>query len=198
MTDEKGRPVTYWGGLQSAGGVGIISADPITTHEQLEAVYQQAVRGRHISEIAPVLALRNKALDALSTPSSEAVAHQWDRDGERCVKCGAKDWMAGECSAAPAEAVASDLAFVADGIERGIDPAVCLYETHHEGEVPRIILELRLRASQWRQMISLLRGRGESAIERSECCTVNGVECLLGLNKKKCPHKNRTDRGTDG
>jgi hypothetical protein len=23
--------------------------------------------------------------------------HKWDRDGERCVKCGAKDWMGGEC-----------------------------------------------------------------------------------------------------
>ena len=24
--------------------------------------------------------------------------HKWDRDGERCVNCGAKDWMGGECS----------------------------------------------------------------------------------------------------
>lgn len=23
--------------------------------------------------------------------------HRWDRDGERCVVCGAKDWMGGEC-----------------------------------------------------------------------------------------------------
>ncbi len=23
--------------------------------------------------------------------------HQWDEDGERCLKCGAKDWMAGPC-----------------------------------------------------------------------------------------------------
>lgn len=26
------------------------------------------------------------------------MSHQWDRDGERCVKCGAKDWMEGPCS----------------------------------------------------------------------------------------------------
>lgn len=69
-SEPKGPPAVAAPFAQSAGGVGIISADPITTHEQLEAVYQQAVRGRHISEIAPVLALRNKALDALSTPSS--------------------------------------------------------------------------------------------------------------------------------
>jgi hypothetical protein len=47
--------------LNNPHGVGIITADPITTQEQLEAVYQQAIRGRHISEIAPVLALRNLA-----------------------------------------------------------------------------------------------------------------------------------------
>jgi hypothetical protein len=27
-----------------------------------------------------------------------ATHHEWDRDGERCVKCGAKDWMGGECT----------------------------------------------------------------------------------------------------
>ena len=25
-------------------------------------------------------------------------SHKWDRDGERCVKCGDKDWMGTECS----------------------------------------------------------------------------------------------------
>jgi hypothetical protein len=24
--------------------------------------------------------------------------HQWNRDGERCLKCGAKDWMGGPCN----------------------------------------------------------------------------------------------------
>lgn len=24
--------------------------------------------------------------------------HEWDKTGEQCVKCGAKDWMGGECS----------------------------------------------------------------------------------------------------
>lgn len=28
------------------------------------------------------------------------MGHEWDRDGERCLKCGDKDWFAGtECSA---------------------------------------------------------------------------------------------------
>lgn len=25
-------------------------------------------------------------------------SHKWDRDGERCVKCGDKDWMGTQCS----------------------------------------------------------------------------------------------------
>lgn len=54
-------------GAALSSSIGMITAEPITTHEQLEAVYQQAIRGRHISEIALVLALRNKALDAFSS-----------------------------------------------------------------------------------------------------------------------------------
>lgn len=27
---------------------------------------------------------------------SEIYSHKWDRDGERCVYCGQKDWMSGE------------------------------------------------------------------------------------------------------
>jgi len=29
--------------------------------------------------------------------------HQWSQDGDRCVKCGAKDWMGGECRPAKPE-----------------------------------------------------------------------------------------------
>lgn len=35
------------------------------------------------------------ALTAAPTPPKKA--HKWDRGGERCVRCGQKDWMAGEC-----------------------------------------------------------------------------------------------------
>lgn len=59
-----------------ATGVGLISADPITTHEQLEAAYQQAIRGRHIDEIAPILALRNKALECFFP--SETARTEWE------------------------------------------------------------------------------------------------------------------------
>ena len=34
----------------------------------------------------------------LIKPKEEAERHQWDRSGERCVKCGDKDWMGGACS----------------------------------------------------------------------------------------------------
>ena len=37
-------------------------------------------------------------------PVAGSSAHQWDRDGERCVKCGAKDWMGGPCTAPSAVA----------------------------------------------------------------------------------------------
>lgn len=29
---------------------------------------------------------------------SETESHKWDAEGERCVKCGAKDWMGGPCT----------------------------------------------------------------------------------------------------
>lgn len=57
MTDES---------QSRSGTAGIITAAPITTHEQLEAAYQAAIRGRHISEIPAILALRNLGLEALS------------------------------------------------------------------------------------------------------------------------------------
>lgn len=30
--------------------------------------------------------------------------HEWDGTGERCIKCGAKDWMGGECSSSSSPA----------------------------------------------------------------------------------------------
>lgn len=30
----------------------------------------------------------------LNVPAPGSDRHEWDRDGERCVKCGDKDWMA--------------------------------------------------------------------------------------------------------
>jgi hypothetical protein len=60
--------------LNNPHGVGIITADPITTQEQLEAVYQQAIRGRHISEIAPVLALRNRAFESFAVSETGEIA----------------------------------------------------------------------------------------------------------------------------
>lgn len=51
--------------------IGVITADTINTLSELENAYQRAIRGRHISEIAPILALRNKALEALKSASKE-------------------------------------------------------------------------------------------------------------------------------
>ena len=36
---------------------------------------------------------------ALTPPAGET--HQWDCDGERCTKCGDKDWMGGPCTPTP-------------------------------------------------------------------------------------------------
>lgn len=60
--------------------IGIITAEPIISLEQLEAAYQSAIRGRHVSEIPPILALRNLALDALprlppNTPEGHRQRH---------------------------------------------------------------------------------------------------------------------------
>jgi hypothetical protein len=47
---------------------------------------------------APAPAVTGKGSPALAGTSQQAASpHQWDRDGERCLKCGAKDWMGGGC-----------------------------------------------------------------------------------------------------
>ena len=35
---------------------------------------------------------------AETTNKTDVHPHKWDREGERCVKCGDKDWMGGGCS----------------------------------------------------------------------------------------------------
>lgn len=52
--------------------------------------------------------LNNRAL--LARTEAGAHQHRWNDDGERCVKCGDKDWMGGPCSV-------PDAAPVADGVE---------------------------------------------------------------------------------
>lgn len=62
--------------------------------EKLEAVRMQAydlvnrLKGIDIWLEPPVQELR-KACEE----SDECPPHSWDRDGERCAKCGQKDWM---------------------------------------------------------------------------------------------------------
>lgn len=40
--------------------------------------------------------------------NSPSNRHQWDNSGERCVKCGAKDWMGGDCSVADSASAHQD------------------------------------------------------------------------------------------
>jgi hypothetical protein len=49
---------------------------------------------KYLDEIDAVIA-RARA------PRSHVAQHQWDRDGERCLKCGDKDWMGGQCRPRP-------------------------------------------------------------------------------------------------
>lgn len=37
-------------------------------------------------------------MDKLGKSDPPGYSHSWSRDGERCVKCGDKDWMGGSCS----------------------------------------------------------------------------------------------------
>jgi len=41
----------------------------------------------------------NACKEALEQPA-QTYQHKWDRCGERCLKCGDKDWMGGACSVA--------------------------------------------------------------------------------------------------
>lgn len=54
-----------------------------------------------VLDIATASPLAGEGLSARLTALKSALEigqHKWDRDGERCVKCGAKDWMGGPCS----------------------------------------------------------------------------------------------------
>lgn len=57
----------------------------------------------------------DSANKVLALPESEG--HEWDRDGERCLKCGAKDWMGGECTPRSASAE-SDFVLIWSGEHR--------------------------------------------------------------------------------
>lgn len=48
-------------------------------------------------QIATALGVDRVTCRTMLDETQQAVAHQWDADGERCTLCGAKDWMAGEC-----------------------------------------------------------------------------------------------------
>ena len=45
--------------------------------------------------------IKERKLASSNAPSAiPTTSHEWDRDGERCVKCGAKDWMDAPCTTA--------------------------------------------------------------------------------------------------
>ena len=74
------------------------SSVPVDDIAQLiHDVLNQEFVSQHPSDVMGRELLR-QALNAFSAPSE----HRWDQAGERCVKCGAKDWMGGPCNASPA------------------------------------------------------------------------------------------------
>lgn len=55
---------------------------------------------------------------AAPQPEPKAEQHQWDGDGERCAKCGDKDWMAGPiCYGTPKAEQQEPVAFVVSGFD---------------------------------------------------------------------------------
>jgi len=74
------------------------SSVPVDDIAQLiHDVLNQEFVSQHPSDVMGRELLR-QALNAFPAPSE----HRWDQAGERCVKCGAKDWMGGPCNASPA------------------------------------------------------------------------------------------------
>ena len=72
------------------------SSVPVDDIAQLiHDVLNQEFVSQHPSDVMGRELLR-QALNAFPAPSE----HRWDQAGERCVKCGAKDWMGGPCIAA--------------------------------------------------------------------------------------------------
>lgn len=69
------------------------SSVPVDDIAQLiHDVLNQEFVSQHPSDVMGRELLR-QALNAFPAPSE----HRWDQAGERCVKCGAKDWMGGPC-----------------------------------------------------------------------------------------------------
>lgn len=82
------------------------------TAEQVERIAETQIRvGVETSDWHTAgLMLRDYAALLREREQAQPVPyrHEWDADGERCVKCGDKDWMGGPCSvsgAIPAQPV---------------------------------------------------------------------------------------------
>ena len=68
--------------------------------ELVDALVEAYRYGATTSERDESRAALHTALQEFAAEKGEPVAyqHQWDSSGERCLKCGDKDWMGGSCS----------------------------------------------------------------------------------------------------
>jgi hypothetical protein len=85
----------------SGEAVGIIKAE---TRFEDSAVVHYA----HLYQHLPIGTKLFTTPQQPNIPAEGKKAHNWDRDGERCLDCGDKDWMAdAHCSASPSAPVAT-------------------------------------------------------------------------------------------
>jgi hypothetical protein len=94
--------------------------------------------GNTISELWTVLKSKGFGADgktsiidmlgkALEQPA-QTYQHKWDRCGERCLKCGDKDWMGGACSVADEQPAQEPVGWMKSAIDNARD--VCKYLDH--------------------------------------------------------------------
>lgn len=64
----------------------------------LGATWRQCERRECLQEWFTDINYSHRAEPKPAEPEAPAYRHKWDRSGERCEKCGDKDWMGGPCS----------------------------------------------------------------------------------------------------
>lgn len=57
------------------------------------------------------------AINACEEALEQPAQHKWSEDGERCVKCGDKDWMGGSCSVADEQPSQEPMAWIKQGMD---------------------------------------------------------------------------------
>ena len=114
-------------------------------YEEAIAIAQAAKTNDICSPVGRALIVLHDALNEKQQEAQSIYSHKWDRSGERCVKCGDKDWMGGSCAVPDAsQSVVSDgwkLVPIEPTEEQGRIGSAALFDGHGEGDIYRFMVD---------------------------------------------------------